>query len=86
MATSLENQYIDESYQKLVQIEGDVISDGTGSVITNLQTTVSNAITASHVQWTGIQNKPSDLVSGSQQITNLGFVKSGITGSLVETA
>ena len=36
MATNLENQYIDESYQKLVQISGSYIADGTGSTITEL--------------------------------------------------
>ena len=43
MATSLENQYIDESYQKLVQLSGSVIADGTGSAISSLDITASHA-------------------------------------------
>ena len=51
MAQSLELQYIDESYQKLVQISGSYIADGTGSTINNLTVTASyatNALTASY--------------------------------------
>ena len=48
MATSLELQFIDESYQKLTQITGSVLSDGTGSAITNLNLTASNAVSASY--------------------------------------
>jgi hypothetical protein len=48
MATSLQNQYIDESYQKLVQLSGSLIADGTGSVITNLDLTASQATSASY--------------------------------------
>ena len=48
MATSLENQYIDESYQKVVQVSGSFIADGTGSVITNLNLTASHAVSASY--------------------------------------
>ena len=48
MATSFENQYIDESYQKVVQISGSLLADGTGSVITNLDLTASNAVSASY--------------------------------------
>jgi len=51
MATSLELQFIDESYQKLVQISGSYIADGTGSQINNLTLTASfanNAISASY--------------------------------------
>jgi hypothetical protein len=47
MATSLENQYIDESYQKLVQITGSTIADGTGSAITYLDISASYAVSAS---------------------------------------
>ena len=51
MATSLEFQYIDESYQKLVQISGSYIADGTGSQINNLTLTASfadNTVSASY--------------------------------------
>ncbi len=51
MATSLELQFIDESYQKLVQISGSYIADGTGSQINNLTLTASfanNAISSSY--------------------------------------
>ena len=81
--SDLTNQYIDESFQKLTQIEGTVLADGTGSVITTLDVTSSNAFqsvsssyatTASFAlnvtdpTWDAIQNKPSGLVSGSSQV------------------
>ena len=46
MATSLQNQFIDQSYQKLVQIEGNAIADGTGSAISELDINVTSANSA----------------------------------------
>ena len=43
MGLDLTNQYIDETFQKLVQVSGSNLTDGTGSVITNLEVTASNA-------------------------------------------
>jgi hypothetical protein len=74
MANSLENQFIDQSYQKVVQVSGSFIADGTGSVITNLN------VTASHVSgaqdWNG-QFTGSATISGSLRVTG----SYGITGT-----
>jgi len=43
MGVNLTNLYIDETFQKLVQIDGNAISDGTGSAITFLDVTASYA-------------------------------------------
>ncbi len=66
MATNLENQFIDESYQKLIQISGSYIADGTGSTIEQLNLdiigTASYATNA--VPWDG-QFSGSAAVTGS---------------------
>ena len=46
MADNLSSQYISASFQKLVQISGSQIADGTGSLIDNLTLTASYATTA----------------------------------------
>ena len=45
MANSLGQQFIDESYQKLVQISGSYIANGTGSRIDNLTVTQTILLT-----------------------------------------
>ena len=44
--SNLQDQYIDESFQKLVQVDNNTILDGTGSLITTLDLSVSDAQTA----------------------------------------
>jgi hypothetical protein len=44
--SNLTNQYIDESFQSLVQISGSNLTDGTGSLISSLDLAVSTALTA----------------------------------------
>ena len=48
MANSLGQQFIDESYQKLVQISGSYIANGTGSRIDNLTVTASRSDNATN--------------------------------------
>ena len=48
MALNLTNQYIDETYPVLVQIDGTILANGTGSAIPSLTVTASSAISASH--------------------------------------
>ena len=53
MGVNLTDLYIDQTFQKLVQIDGQAISDGTGSAIPNLDVTAShadNATSASRAQ------------------------------------
>lgn len=50
MANSLQNQFIDQSYQKVVQVSGSFIADGTGSLITNLNVTAATASYAPQLQ------------------------------------
>lgn len=47
MGFNLTNEYIDQSYQQLTQISGSQLVDGTGSLISDLSITASNALTAS---------------------------------------
>lgn len=47
MGLNLTNQYIDETFQKLTQISGSFLTNGTGSVITELTLSASNAQHAS---------------------------------------
>ena len=73
---NLTTQEISSSFQQLMQHDGDTnqVYDGTGSLITNLDVTSSQALTASYAEnvvdptWDNIQDKPSGLVSGSSQI------------------
>jgi hypothetical protein len=48
MGFDLTNTNIKDTYQKLTQISGSVITDGTGSLIDNLTITASNATSASY--------------------------------------
>ena len=45
---NLTNQYISQSFQQLMQISGSIPVDGTGSVITTLDVTASNVVSASY--------------------------------------
>jgi len=73
---NLTNQTISGSFEQLVQHDNDtnILYDGTGSVINNLEVTSSFATTASYAinhddpTWDEIQNKPAGIVSGSSQI------------------
>lgn len=65
MATSLELQFIDESYQKLVQISGSYIADGTGSQINNLNLTASFANNATSASYSNNSTSASYAVSSS---------------------
>ena len=70
MGLDLTNQYVSSSFKNLLQISGsDQVTDGTGSLITELDITASHAVTASYAEnaeaWDG-------QFSGS----------AGITGSL----
>lgn len=47
MGVNLTNQYINQTFQKLTQVSGSSLTDGTGSLITDLDITASNASTAS---------------------------------------
>ena len=47
MGFNLTNEYIDQSYPQLVQISGSQLVNGTGSLISDLSVTASNALTAS---------------------------------------
>jgi len=47
MSYNLTNEFIDESFQQLTQISGSSLVNGTGSLITDLDITVTNAATAS---------------------------------------
>ena len=81
--SDLTNQYIDESFQKLLQVDGTTVQDGTGSMVTQLDLSVSSANTATSASyattasfalnvtdptWDNITNKPAGLVSGSSQV------------------
>ena len=44
MGINLTNLYIDQSFEQLVQISGSALTDGTGSVISNLAITASTAL------------------------------------------
>jgi len=46
MSFNLTTEFIDESFQQLTQISGSQLVDGTGSLITNLDITSSNAVSA----------------------------------------
>lgn len=46
MGVNLTDLYIDDTFQKLVQIDGTAIADGTGSAITNLNVSASHALNA----------------------------------------
>ncbi len=48
MGNNLTNQYIDESFHQLVQISGSQLTDGTGSLIPELDVTASFALDADH--------------------------------------
>jgi len=73
---NLTNQTISSSFEQLVQHDNstNILYDGTGSAIHNLEVTASLATTASYAEnvvdptWDNITNKPSGLVSGSSQI------------------
>jgi len=73
---NLTNQTISSSFQQLLQkdVSTGTLYDGTGSVVSDLDITSSYALTASYAEnvvdptWDEIQNKPSGLVSGSEQI------------------
>jgi hypothetical protein len=47
MGNNLTGQQISATYEQLVQISGSILTDGTGSNITSLDITASNAVTAS---------------------------------------
>ncbi len=91
MSNNLQNQFIDESFQKLVQVSGSVLLDGTGSLLNITSVSASHALnadqadtadvanTANAVAWSNVVSKPVGLVSSSAQIST-------ITGSLIETA
>lgn len=72
MANSLENQFIDQSYQKVVQVSGSFIADGTGSVITNLNVTASHVSSPSdwNGQFTGSAGISGSLTVDGTQIYN----------------
>ena len=48
MGRDLTNLYIDQSFQNLLQISGSQVNDGTGSLVTLLDVTSSNATSASY--------------------------------------
>ena len=48
MGQNLTGKLISATYEDLVQISGSILTDGTGSDITNLTITASNAVSASH--------------------------------------
>lgn len=66
MGRDLTNLYIDQSFEGLVQISGSQLTDGTGSLITNLDVTASNAVTASYL--TGTIASASYAVSSSHAV------------------
>src|SRR6056300_493842 len=84
---NLTDQTISSSFQQLLQKDETTgtLYDGTGSVVSDLDITSSYALTASYAEnvddptWDNIQNKPSGLVSGSSQVSDL-------TGSLLNNA
>ena len=90
---NLTTQEISSSFQQLMQHDGDTnqVYDGTGSLITNLDVTSSQALTASYAEnvvdptWDNIQDKPSGLVSGSSQII-LEDTTGNLSGSRIEGA
>ena len=72
MANSLQNQFIDQSYQKVVQVSGSFIADGTGSLITNLNVTASHVSGATdwNGQFTGSAGISGSLTVKGTQIYN----------------
>ena len=74
---NLTTQEISSSFQQLMQHDGDTnqVYDGTGSLITNLDVTSSQALTASYAEnvvdptWDNIQDKPSGIISSSEQLS-----------------
>ena len=91
---NLTNQKISSSFQQVMQHDKDtsLVYDGTGSLITNLNVTSSeatHALTASYADnvddptWDSIQNKPNGIVSGSSQVDypNISNIPSGIVSS-----
>lgn len=76
---NLTGQNISSSYQTLVTLgTGTTITDGTGSLITNLAVTASwaqNAVTASFALNAGSQNTGSLMVTGSVSSNVLTFTK-----------
>jgi hypothetical protein len=75
---------IKDSYEGLVQISGSLLTDGSGSLISNLEVTASYATTASYAE-----NSPADSLTLSQVLSN-GNVGGGgqtiiLSGSGIET-
>jgi hypothetical protein len=48
MGINLTNLYIDETFPLLVQTSGSVFTDGTGSLLTQVDITASNAVSSSY--------------------------------------
>jgi hypothetical protein len=48
MGINLTNLYIDETFPKLVQTSGSVFTDGTGSLLTEVDITASNSVSSSY--------------------------------------
>jgi hypothetical protein len=81
MGFNLTGTQVKDTYQRLAQISGSYLNDGTGSVITNLTVTSSYASVANSVAYTNITGKPT-LVSGSAQIV-IGSTTGNLSGSRV---
>jgi len=76
MGQNLTGQTIASTYEDLVQISGSILTDGTGSNITNLTVTSSFATTASYALNAGVTvNTGSLMVTGSATNNVLTFTK-----------
>ena len=94
MGVNLTNQYIDDTFQNLTQISGSQLTDGTGSLITDLDITASHA-SASSFATTASYALGSAYASGSGYATsashaiyadNAGIATNAYSASIAGTA
>jgi hypothetical protein len=85
MGVNLTDLYIDESFQRLVQIDGQDISDGTGSAITNLNITVPTSVSSSFATTASFALNSTPQVSSSYALS-ASQAENSNTATLADTA
>ena len=65
MGQNLTGQLISATYEDLVQISGSILTDGTGSDITNISITASNAVSSSYALTASFAENVTPIDTGS---------------------
>ena len=85
MGFNLTNEFIDQTFQQLVQISGSVLLNGTGSVITDLDFTGSHVESASHAEFADEAYSASN-ATNAQSSTTASYVAGGNVDGTVTSA